>query len=776
MASSFHRLALAFLAFVFTGGAFAQDPDSFEPDGSSAQARVLPVDPDPQLRTIAPAGDVDWMRVTLQAARLYEIGAVPTPPSYASPRTGPRLRIDLYDRNGSTLLLGRSATQRGQVVGFELRLTRDFPGRPDGEYFLRVSALDGSAGAYAVAAAAYENDGTRASAAGISLGAIPQLHVVASVDDEDYQKVFLVPGPLYQIEAYPDAGARVQVALLSPTGAFLDSAESLDNGTPAELLVAGVATAGLHYLQVSSVGPNTGAYAIRVIDPTAPDPGYAVGRVVSSVGGAVVADAAVLLRRASDNALVSGDPSAADGGFELQALLAGDYVLSARKGGYQDSASVPVAVPAGGFSSPVELTLVPEATTTAPDASNTRLTGAPGASGASVASDVRTNGGDTRVEFRYQRVGGAGFALFEQQQFADAPAAQTASTALSDLACGASYQVQVTATNSVGSDTDTGAPFQTAACPPAPPRLESLLATPNGDLTTGFSVGVATNGSATILVFEYRALPFGDWTALPTQNVPDAAGVQPRSATTPALACGTDHQFRASASNTAGSVSDGPFAFRSFACPPTIASPTATAITPFGATAGAQANTSGIDGLARFEVRREADVAFAPAATAPLGAADGAQSVSTVLGGLACATAHRFRVRAETAAGVSAWVEAPFTTATCPPASVVNVGNAPPGLFQVVLNARIASNGLPFTANFEYRRQGTTTYTATTPQPRAATPAQQDVSQIIELRCGQTWEYRVSVSNAGGIVRSFPVSTLVMPACGDFLAGSGFEG
>lgn len=758
------------------GSVFAQDPDTFEPDGSSAQARVLPVDPDLQLHTVAPAGDVDWVRVTLEAPRLYEIGAVPTPPSYSSPRIGPRLRVDFYDRDGTTLLRSRTATQRGQVVGFEVRLTRDFPGRPAGDYFLRISALDGSTGAYGVSAAAYENDGSRASAAGISLGAIPQVHVVATFEDEDYQKVFLTPGPLYQIEVYPDAAARVQVALLSPTGAFLDSAESLDNGTPAELLVPNVATAGLHFLQVSSVGPNFGAYAIRVIDPSAPDPGYAVGRVISSVGAAAVADAAVLLRRASDNALVSGDPSAADGGFELQALLAGDYLLSARKDGYQDSPSVPVAVPAGGFSAPVEITLVPDVTTTAPDAANTRLVGAPGASGATVASDVRTNGGDTRVEFRFQRVGGGGFTLFEQQQFADAANPQTASTALADLACGASYQVQVVASNSVGSDTDTGAPFNTAACPPTPPRLESLLATPNADLTTTFAVGVATNGSATSLVFEYRLAPFGDWLALPTQNVPDAAGVQPRSANTPALACGTDYQFRASATNTAGTVSDGPYAFRSFACPPTIASPTATAITPFGATAGATANTSGIDGLARFEVRREVDPGWTPAATVPLGAADGGQAVSAVLAGLTCATAHRFRVRAETAAGTSAWVEAPFTTGTCPPASVVSVGNATPGLFQVVLNARIASNGLPFTATFEYRLAGTTPYTVSSAQTRGATPAEQDVSQVVELRCGQTWEYRVSASNAGGVVRSFPVRTVVMPACGDFLTGSGFEG
>jgi hypothetical protein len=757
--------------------AHAQDPDPDEPDGTSGQARVLAVDPDLRLKTIAPAGDVDWLRVTLEQARLYEIGAVPTPPGYGTPRTGPRLRIDFYDRNGTTLLLSRTATQRGQVVGFEVRLTRDFPGRPGGDYFLRISALDQTTGAYGVSAAAFENDGTRASAAGISLGAIPQIHVVATFEDEDYQKVYLVPGSLYQIEAYPDAAARVQVALLSPTGAFIDSAESLDNGTPAELLVSLMGTEGLHYLQVSSVGPNTGAYAIRVIDPFAPDPGYAVGRVISSVGGAPIADAAVLLRRDDgSNGLISGDPSAADGGFELQALIEGNYLLSARKDGYVDSASVPVFVPAGGFSTPVELTLVPEVTTTAPDAANTRLLGTPGASGATIASDVRTNGGDTRVEFRFQRTGAGPFALFEQQQLADAPAPQTASTALADLDCGATYQVQVTASNSVGSDTDAGAPFNTMACPPAPPRLESLLATPNADLTTTFSVGVATNGSATTLVFEYRSLPSGDWIALPSQNVPDAGGVQPRSATTPALACGSDFQFRATASNAAGTAADGPYAFRSFACPPTIASPNATAITPFGATAGATANTSGIDGLARFEFRREADPGWTPATIVPLGASDAGQAVSTVLGGLGCATAHRFRVRAETAAGTSAWAEAPFTTGTCPPASVVSVGNAPPGLFQVVLNARIASNGLPFTATFEYRQQGTTPYTASSAQTRAATPAQQDVFQTIELRCGQIWEYRVSVSNAGGVVRSFPVSTLVMPVCGDFLMGSGFEG
>jgi hypothetical protein len=288
-----------------------------------------------------------------------------------------------------------------------------------------------------------------------------------------------------------------------------------------------------------------------------------------------------------------------------------------------------------------------------------------------------------------------------------------------------------------------------------------------------FSVGVATNGADTSLSFEYRT-GGGAWIAVGAQQVPAGPGVQPRGATTGALACGTEYEFRALAGNSAGNVTAGPQGFRSFACPPVTVAAAAVLPQPFAATLTGTADTFGIDGSGRFELRLASAIDWQPAGSAALLAMEGSQIASLNAAGFTCGTAYRMRFRAETAAGSGDWIESPFSTAACPPPTIVASGNAPPSLFDIRLTARIASNGLPFTVAFEHRPVGAPTFTVST-QSRPASPAQQDLSQVVEWRCGQSYEYRVVASGTGGTV-STPTTVVAMPACGDFLTGSGFEG
>ena len=772
--------AWAWMLLLIAGAVHAQDPDAFEPDGSAALATALPVRAELRQQTIAPAGDVDWMRVPLEAGRLYEIGAIRTPPDYNTPRTGARLRVDLYDRDGRTLLLSRSAAQRGDVVGFEVRLTRDFPGRPSGDYFVRVSALDGTTGTYGVTVAAYENDGTPAAAPMLDLGAIPQIHVLSDADDVDHQRVLLTRPAAgqqaipYQILAFPDAGARLRVELFDDAGLVsgvpVAEGESFSAGRVAQASLPEAPATGAYTVRVSALDGDIGAYAVQVFSPSAPDSGRLVGEVRDALGA--VAYAAVVVRAAGSNDVLSGDLSGEDGRFRIP-VNPGQYVVSASKDGFLPSAEATVDVPAGDEGSAGVLLLAPEVTVAAPDAANTRILGAPGLAGATVATDLQTNGAETSLSFRFQPVAQPGFTLFEQQQRPDAAAPQSVSTQLADLRCGTAYQVQVTASNSAGSDSDATA-FTTAACPPLPPGLENLIVQPNPDGTAAFTVGVATNGADTSLSFEYRS-GGGAWIAVGAQQVPAGPGVQVRGATTGALACGTEYAFRALAGNSAGNTTAGPQGFRSFACPPVTLGAAAVLPQPFAATLTGTADTFGIGGSGRFELRLASAIDWQPAGSAGLLAMEGSQVASLGAAGLECGTAYRMRFRAETAAGTGDWIESPFSTAACPPPTIVASGNAPPSLFDIRLTARIASNGLPFTAAFEHRPVGAPTFTVSA-QARPASPAQQDLTRVVEWRCGQSYEYRVVASGVGGTV-STPTTVVAMPACGlDFISGSGFEG
>jgi len=111
--------------------------DGAEPDGSAATAKSIPVNGSAAHRSIAPAGDVDWVRFDAQAGRTYTLEA--SKASAASAMT-----LELYGTDGSTLLRTGTVQADGRVA------VTAWSCPADGTYFAKTSTGAAACGHYLV--------------------------------------------------------------------------------------------------------------------------------------------------------------------------------------------------------------------------------------------------------------------------------------------------------------------------------------------------------------------------------------------------------------------------------------------------------------------------------------------------------------------------------------------------------------------------------------------------------------------------------------------------
>jgi hypothetical protein len=227
---------------------FVPAPDMYEPDNTPATAAVLPVDTI-QTHSIYPAGDVDWILITLPQAVDINITATPL--------NGEFLYADLYAADAATILAG-------------------YNNLPPADYYIKVYSNSTDIGAYNIAWTVtnvwgagvdiYEPDNVTATATTLPANTV-QTHSINPVNDVDWLAITMTSAGDLCITITAQ-GSFMQVGLYLADGATQITAMNIYYYSPTNyndtLTYAGLAP-GTYYIKVggTSTNPLIGAYDIE---------------------------------------------------------------------------------------------------------------------------------------------------------------------------------------------------------------------------------------------------------------------------------------------------------------------------------------------------------------------------------------------------------------------------------------------------------------------------------------------------------------------------------
>jgi hypothetical protein len=202
---------------------------------------------------------------------------------------------------------------------------------------------------------------------------------------------------------------------------------------------------------------------------------------------------------------------------------------------------------------------------------------------------------------------------------------------------------------------------------------------------------------------------------------------------------------------TTVTIRDLAFAPVSTATPPTVVTGAATSVSQTSATLTGTANPNGASTTANFEY----GLTIGYGSTTPpqsIGSATGAVAIGGGgVAGLACGSLYHFRATATNAGGTSVGSDATFTTAACPPPTVVTGIATGISRTGATLNGTANPNGAATTAYFEYGR--TVSYGTTTPvQTLGAGNSGVAIGggSITGLICNTLYHFRAVATNTSG--------------------------
>ena len=198
-------------------------------------------------------------------------------------------------------------------------------------------------------------------------------------------------------------------------------------------------------------------------------------------------------------------------------------------------------------------------------------------------------------------------------------------------------------------------------------------------------------------------------------------------------------------------ISDLAFAPASTATPPTVVTGSASGIGTNSATVNGTANPNGSATNANFEY----GLTTGYGNTTPVQSLGSGNSPVSIGGGgvtgLACGSVYHFRATATNAGGTSVGSDATFTTAACPPPTVVTGIATGISRTGATLNGTANPNGAATTAYFEYGR--TVSYGTTTPvQTLGAGNSGVAIGggSITGLICNTLYHFRAVATNTSG--------------------------
>jgi DNA-binding beta-propeller fold protein YncE len=287
------------------------------------------------------------------------------------------------------------------------------------------------------------------------------------------------------------------------------------------------------------------------------------------------------------------------------------------------------------------------------------------------------------------------------------------------------------------------------------------------DVTTGAASSLATdgatlngtvnpNGIPTTYHFDYGAdSSYGNSTS---ESSPPDVGSSDVAATAPVagLLPNTTYHYRLVARNDDGSNAGGDQTFTTNAAPPTISSPSASAITRTGATLNASINPEGSATTYHFEYGTDTGYGTATEAK-PLFDSNFSQTffsdqpVSASLTGLQPGTTYHYKVVADN--GVGGPVETPDQTFdTAPPLPVANTGSATAVTAKSAhLTGSADTLGLPGSYRFSVSGVDVPGGTITDSKPlNGQTGTQPAAGDVAGLSPGHTYTFRLAVTTSSG--------------------------
>ena len=383
------------------------------------------------------------------------------------------------------------------------------------------------------------------------------------------------------------------------------------------------------------------------------------------------------------------------------------------------------------------LGLAPEVTTQ----SATDLT----ASSATLNGLVNPNNDATTVVFEYGNSTAYGQTANAVQNPFTGSTSQAASVGISNLKPDTKYFFRVKANNSTDETIGGNLTFTTS---PAAPTVEPQEAEAVTDTTATLLAIVNPNGLPTNVTFEYGpTTSYG--TTVEAENNPITGGRKAASVSLTGLLPNRTYHFRATATNTVGSVTGPDGTFTTNAAAPTASIAAAENVSATGAVLKGTVNARGTPTTVTFHYGDSPNFGQTITATPSLvtGASD--QPVSATLGGLTPSSPYYYRIEVESSAGQNFSSSTSFTTLSSRPnVTAQPAENITPTTAK--LNAIVNPNGLETRVDFEYgptNQFGTKIAAENNPLTGAS---QQAFATLRDLEPNRLYYYRALATNSQG--------------------------
>ena len=321
----------------------------------------------------------------------------------------------------------------------------------------------------------------------------------------------------------------------------------------------------------------------------------------------------------------------------------------------------------------------------------------------------------------------------------------------SALSCNTTYHYRAYATNSSGTGYGLDMTFTTSTCPAglatvvtnAASSILTTSATLNGAIT-------ATGGAnATVEGFNYGITTSYGTTTTTTGSF----GVSSFTANLTGLACNTHYNYRAYATNSAGTAYGANMSFTTSACPaapPVVATTVATSITSSSAQFNGSLTALG-SGSSSATVGFNYGTTTSYGSTVTLPATLSSSGVfNFVITSLACSAPYHYQAYATNSLGVTAYgSDMTVTTTGCiGSASVLTVSSASVTTTSAVLNGNLLSNGGDTSTVTFFEYDTTTSYGMST--SGVTTAVGPFTASISGLSCNTLYHFRAGALNMAG--------------------------
>ncbi|NWG53234.1 MAG: PPC domain-containing protein [Hydrogenophilaceae bacterium] len=248
----------------FGTGAYALSIREGDIPGSAETDVAIDPAGDSRTDTIAPAGDVDWFRMTMSAGQIARVTLAGADAQNASALGDPLLQF--VDGAGEVL-----AQDDDGGPGLNSYLEVEAPA--DGVYYLVARAFaDGGEGGYSLEVQPGEIPGDAQSNEMLEPYE-PRSSRINAAGDADWFAISMVEGRSYRITAESGGGegelGDPLLTLIAPDGNPMATDDDGGPGLGAYISVIAPAT-GTYYAQVTGFADSVGAYAVSVIDNEVP--------------------------------------------------------------------------------------------------------------------------------------------------------------------------------------------------------------------------------------------------------------------------------------------------------------------------------------------------------------------------------------------------------------------------------------------------------------------------------------------------------------------------